>query len=53
MTKKKYHINKRCIKVVDKKNVKESNGKKIISKIYQRTKVQKVGSSKNEGVRKT
>jgi hypothetical protein len=35
------------------KNVKEPNEKKGLFITYQRTKVQKVGSKKNEGVKKT
>jgi hypothetical protein len=38
---------------VDKKNVKKHNEKKRFSIIYQRTKVQKLGSPKNEKVEKT
>jgi hypothetical protein len=34
------------------KNAKELNGEKKISILYQRTKVQKMGSLKNEGVKK-
>jgi hypothetical protein len=40
-------------KWVDQKNAKEPNEKKRFSIVYQRTKVQKVGGPKNEGVEKT
>jgi hypothetical protein len=43
-----YYIDKRCTKMGGSKNVKEPNEKKRFSIIYQKTKVQKVGSPKNE-----
>ncbi len=53
MTRRKYYINKRCTKMGGLKNVKEPNEKKKFSIIYQRTKVQKLSSPKNERVEKT
>ncbi len=53
MTKRKYYIDKRCTKMNGLKNAKEPNEKKRFSIIYQRIKVQKMGSPKNEGVEKT
>jgi len=47
VTKKKYHVNKRCTKMVDKKMLKNPMEKKKISKIYQRTKVQKMKGLEN------
>ncbi len=50
----KYYINKRCITMGGSKNVKEPNEKKNKIILYQRfTKVQEMGSSKNEKVKKT
>jgi hypothetical protein len=43
----KYYIDKRCTKIA-----KKPNEKKRFSIIYQRTKVQKLGSVKNERVEK-
>jgi hypothetical protein len=52
VTKKKNYIDKRCTKMGGSKNAKEPNEKKGFSIIYQRTKIQKMGSLKNEGVEK-
>jgi hypothetical protein len=48
VTRRKYSIDKRCIKMDGSKNAKEPNEKKKFSIIYQKTKVQKLGSLKNE-----
>jgi len=53
MIRKKYYINKRCTKMGGSKNVKKPNEKKRFFIIYQRIKVQKLGSPKNEKVEKT
>jgi hypothetical protein len=49
----KYYIDKRCIKMGGSEIVKKSNEKKRFSIIYQRTKVQKLGSPKNKRFKKT
>jgi hypothetical protein len=49
----KYYINKRCTKMGGSKIAKKPNEKKRFSIIYQRTKVQKLGTPKNEKVKKT
>jgi hypothetical protein len=49
----KYYIDKICTKMGGSKNAKEPNEKKRFSIVYQRFKVQKVGSPKNERVEKT
>jgi hypothetical protein len=51
MIKIKYYINKRCTKKGGSKNAKKPN-KKGFFIIYQRTKVLKMNSLKNEGVNK-
>jgi len=48
----KYYIDKRCTNMGGSKNVKEPNEKKRFSIIYQRTKVHKLGSPKNDKVGK-
>jgi hypothetical protein len=48
VTKGKYYINKRCTNVGGYKNVKDYNEKKRFLIIYQRTKIKKLGNSKNE-----
>jgi len=48
----KYYIDKRCTKMSGSKNAKKSNEKKRLLIIYQRTKVQKMRSLKNERVEK-
>jgi hypothetical protein len=48
VTRRKYYIDKRCKKMGGSKNVKKPNEQKWLSIIYQRAKVQKVGSPKNE-----
>jgi len=53
VTRRKYYIDKRCIKMGGSKNVKEPNEKTGFSIVYQRTNVQKLGSPKNEKVEKT
>ncbi len=53
MTRRKYYIDKRCTKMGESKKFKEPNEKNKKSIIYQRTKVQKLGSPKNERVEKT
>jgi hypothetical protein len=50
VTRIKYYIDKICTNMGGSKNVKEPNEKKVL---YQRTKVQKLGSPKNEKVEKT
>ncbi len=50
MIKGKYYNDKICINMGGSKNVKELNEKKVF---YQRTKVQKLGTPKNERVEKT
>jgi hypothetical protein len=52
VTRGKYHIDKRCTNMGGSKNVKKHD-KKRFSIIYQRTKIQKLGSPKNEKVKKT
>jgi hypothetical protein len=53
VSRRKYYINKRCTKIGGSKNAKKPNEKKRFFVIYQRTKVQKLGSPKNERVKKT
>jgi hypothetical protein len=53
MIRKKNYIDKRCTKMGGSKNVKKPNEKKRFFIIYQRIKVQKLGSPKNERVEKT
>ncbi len=53
MIKIKYYIDKRCTNMGGSKNVKEPNEKKGFFILYQRTKVQKLGSSKNEMAKQT
>ncbi len=52
MTRRKYYTNKRCTKMGGSKNAKKPNEKTRFSIVYQRTKVQKLGSPKNERVEK-
>jgi hypothetical protein len=49
----KYYIDKICTNMNGSKNVKKPNEKKRFSIIYQRTKVQKLGSPKNDRAEKT
>jgi hypothetical protein len=49
----KYYIDKRCTNMGGLKNVKKHNEKKRLSIVYQKTKIQKLGSPKNERVKKT
>jgi hypothetical protein len=53
VNKRKYYIGKRCTNMDGSKNAKKHNEKKTFFIIYQRTKVQKFGSPKNERVEKT
>ncbi len=53
VTKIEYYLNERCINMTGSKNAREPNEKKRFSIIYQRTKVQKLGSPKNERAKKT
>jgi hypothetical protein len=53
VTKGKYYIDKICTNMGGSKNAKQPNEKKRLFIIYQRTKVQKLGSPKNERVEKT
>ncbi len=53
MIKGKYYIDKRCKNIGGSKNAKEPNEKIKFFLIYQRIKVQKLGSPKNERVEKT
>jgi histidinol phosphatase-like enzyme len=46
----KYYIDKRCTNMGGSKNVKEPNEKNVL---YQRTKVKKLGTPKNEKAEKT
>jgi hypothetical protein len=48
VSRRKYYIDKRCKKMGGSKDAKKPSEKKRFSIIYQRTKVQKVGSPKNE-----
>ncbi len=50
MTRGKYYIDKKCINMGGSKMLKNPTKKKVI---YQRTKVQKLGSQKNEKAKKT
>ncbi len=52
MTRGKYYIDIRCTNMGGSKNVKKHNKKKF-SIIYQRTKIQKLGSPENEKAEKT
>jgi hypothetical protein len=49
----KYYIDKRSTNMGGSKNVKEPNEKKRFSIIYQRTKVQKLGSPKTDKAENT
>jgi hypothetical protein len=51
VTIRKYYIDKRCTNMGASKNVKEPNEKKVLG-FYQRTRVQKLGSPKNERAEK-
>jgi len=53
VTRKKYYIDKRCTNMGGSKIIKKSNEKKRFSLIYQRIKVKKLGSPKNDRVEKT
>jgi hypothetical protein len=53
VTRGKYYIDKRCTNMGGSKIVKKPNEKKRFSIIYKRTKVQKLGSPKNERAKKT
>ncbi len=53
MTRRKYYINKKCIKIGGSKNAKESNEKKKIFDNISKDQSFKMGSPKNEGVKKT
>jgi hypothetical protein len=48
-----YYIDKRCTNMGGSKNTKEPNEKKKLSRIYQKTKVQKLGNPKNYRAKKT
>ncbi len=50
LTRRKYYINKICTNMGGSENVKQFNEKKVL---YQKTKVKKLGSPKNERVEKT
>ncbi len=50
MIRRNYYTNKRCKNMGGSKNVKETNEKRVL---YQKTKVKKLGSPKNEKVEKT
>jgi hypothetical protein len=50
---KKYYIDKKCTNMGGSKNVKNYNERKRFSIIYQRTKIQKLGSLKNVRAIKT
>jgi hypothetical protein len=49
----KYYIDKRCTNMGGSKNAKKSNEKKRYPIIYQKTKVQKFDSPKNDKAKKT
>jgi len=53
VTRGKYYIDKRCTNMNGSKNAKKLNEKKKFFIIYQRTKVQKLGSPKNDRAKKT
>ncbi len=53
MIKRKYYIDKKCTKMGESKIAKKPNEKQRLSIIYQKTKVQKLGSPKNERAKKT
>jgi hypothetical protein len=53
VTRGKYYIHKRCTNMGGSKNAKKPNEKKRFSIIYQRTKVQKLNSQKNDRAEKT